>query len=744
LHITLTRTGIYAALSALCVASSTLLVCNTEAQERRRWDEPINLVAQNSPYDDFAPAWSPAESLLYFNSTATGYSLFYTARYEPPAISAASGSQIHFVGREALPLSTAAAPSINAPRTHQSFIAFARDGSVYFSGFRQTKRRPYLNIMQAAQSTAALRGATGQTKQASEQISPANTLWQRPEPVLALNTDNFNAHPSVSPSGNFIVFASDRPGGRGGTDLWIAKRNDDGEWQPPVNLGESLNSQDDEISPFFASEDSLYFASNGFGGKGGFEIFLAVRSGAKWQAPVPVVELNSEYDDMDFIMLPARQGEHRLCVFASNRPGGRGGLDLYAARLSTVAAATSAVEYKVATQTTFLTVEEFATSDVLPMLPCIFFADNSAQLPSELRRRSSEEARQYSPTAARPDPLGIYTETLNIIGKRMGEFPEEALIITPYVPESPSQRQMELARSRVESIRQYLATVWGIESNRLIAAKPRSVAEMLPAVARGPNAPPPSATALKTTMLGVNERSRCVEFSCNDPRILASVKIGGTNALSKTTRLETYLDARPRNLVRTWSFTALAGTDTLLVTDGTTLPFTVNIPLAPEKLNRINDELRLSLSGKDSLGRTGKSDVLVTVYRISLEEKRTKGIQDKIVERHRILLLDESQYELSAANKETLRSIATTLTPSAILTVSGYGTSKRSDAQVEQFVSMVADELRRLAQGVPNVAVTPEFIGDSDALLSASPQERLFARSVMITVERTLSPKEKR
>jgi Tol biopolymer transport system component len=723
MHLRRLKTNIYAACGLWLLVTSL-----APAQERRRWEDPVNLVAQNSPSDDFAPAWSKAEKVLYFSSTVGGTSQFYTARYEPPSGSAASPNDIsfRFVGHDLVQ------SSLNTPRNNQSFIAFANDGSVYFSAFRQTKRRPYLNIFQAARTNSK----TTNLKTANTGSHPS-TLWERPEPAPILNTDDFNAHPTLSPSGRFIVFASERAGGRGGTDLWISMRDENGDWQQPVNMGDALNSPADEVSPYFAAEDSLYFASNGFGGKGGFEIFLVTRSGSKWQTPVPVTELNSEYDDYDFTMLPSLNGA-MMCVFASNRAGGRGGIDLYASRLSSVALNVSSVEYKVATQTTFLTVEEVSTTDVLPMLPCLFFGDNASAIPNDVKQLSYEEAQQYSPTAARPDQLGVYAETLNVIGRRLTEYPEAALILTPFVPESPSARQVELAKARVTSIRNYLLRIWRIDPARLVNAAPRSIAEMLPNATPGTGSQSgKSAVPIRTTMLGSNERSRCVEFSCSDPRVLQPVKIGSVTALSKTQRLETYLDARPRDLVRSWTFLAMAAGDTLLTTEGEKFPYTVNIPLAPEMLNRVKNEIRLHVRGQDSLGREGKSEMRVTVYKIPLVTD-TQGKPEKVVERHKILLLDESQDNLNNEQKLALRSLAATLTQGSTLTVSGYGSpdAKRSGAQIELFVNLIADELRSLVQSSQKVLVTADFLGDSDALLAASPQERLYARSVNVTVER--------
>lgn len=680
------------------------------AQERYRWTDPNAIVNLNTPEDDFAPVWSHRDKLLYFNSTDDGYSKFYTARVAPVRGSMLETASL-FSNRELAP------KTFNADRNNQSFITFARDGSVYFSSFRPTRSRPYLNIYQAARRN--------------------NELWEQSEPVPALQSDGFNAHPTLSPSGKFIVFSSDRPGGRGGIDLWIASKDALGEWQTPVNLGEALNSRDDEITPFFTGEDSLYFASNGFGGKGGFEIFLSIRSGSKWLPPVPVNELNSEFDDSDFTVLP-----HNVGVFASNRPGGRGGFDLYSTRLVTLALAMPALEYKISPQTTFLTVEENSTTENIPLLPCIFFDENTTILPAELRKLQAEETMQYSTTSARPDPQGIYVEILNIIGKRMRDLEGTALIISPFVTESPGAKQAEIARARVESIRAYLSTIWKIDRERLITGTPKSIAEMLPgSVVAGSSS---SRTSLRTTILSNTERSRCVELLCTDPRVVAPVQIGGVRLQTKTPRIEIFLDVRPRDFLQSWEFVAQTGVqDTLFAISGKFLPYTTTWAVEPEHLNRLSQEVRLQLRGIDSLGRAGKEDMAINVYKILLEDKRRQKESVKVLEHHRIVLLDEAQKDLSSEQRLYIQSFVNSLTPQSLITVSGYGVAEFNDGkgtQIERFIGLIAQDIKRLQ---PSFTVKTVFLGETDALTVRAPQERLYSRCVIVTVERKIPmPKE--
>ncbi|MBL7999844.1 MAG: PD40 domain-containing protein [Candidatus Kapabacteria bacterium] len=122
-------------------------------------------------------------------------------------------------------------------------------------------------------------------------------------------------HPTLSPDGTMLVFCSDRTGGEGGTDLWISTFSN-GQWNIPINAGTELNSNANEITPCFLGNDSLLFASNGFGGKGGYDLYITIRKAGEWLPPTPLLHLNSVFDESDPCVLP----DGRI-IFASNRNG---------------------------------------------------------------------------------------------------------------------------------------------------------------------------------------------------------------------------------------------------------------------------------------------------------------------------------------------------------------------------------------------------------------------------------------
>lgn len=87
--------------------------------------------------------------------------------------------------------------------------------------------------------------------------------------------ETWEAQPSVSADGQWLYFASNRPGGAGGTDIWRCRRKADGSWSQPQNLGSSVNTPGNEKSPFLhADGHTLYFASDGWQGLGGYDMFF--------------------------------------------------------------------------------------------------------------------------------------------------------------------------------------------------------------------------------------------------------------------------------------------------------------------------------------------------------------------------------------------------------------------------------------------------------------------------------------
>lgn len=151
---------------------------------------------------------------------------------------------------------------------------------------------------------------------------------------LEISRDSLSnfAHPALSPDGNWLYFTSDMPGGKGGLDIWRVRLSG-GTTGGVENLGEPINTPGDEEFPTFRPNGDLYFSSNGHGGLGGLDIFIAkVGDDHHYHLEHPGYPLNSQGDDFGMTF----EGLHNRGFFSSNRGDARGWDHIYSFELPEV------------------------------------------------------------------------------------------------------------------------------------------------------------------------------------------------------------------------------------------------------------------------------------------------------------------------------------------------------------------------------------------------------------------------
>jgi tetratricopeptide (TPR) repeat protein len=143
-----------------------------------------------------------------------------------------------------------------------------------------------------------------------------------------INTKYWESHGFISESGDQLIFASDRPGGFGGLDLYISKKVD-GDWGPPVNIGPEINTQFNEDRPFLINNGkTLFFSSQGHENMGGYDIFRSdLQSNGLWSVPANLgYPLNTPDDN--FFFMPIGNGHSGYYAIYKNL-GGFGKEDIY-------------------------------------------------------------------------------------------------------------------------------------------------------------------------------------------------------------------------------------------------------------------------------------------------------------------------------------------------------------------------------------------------------------------------------
>jgi outer membrane protein OmpA-like peptidoglycan-associated protein len=115
-----------------------------------------------------------------------------------------------------------------------------------------------------------------------------NGEWTYPENMgVPINSVSKETQPSLNSDGTIIYFASDRPGGKGGLDIWKSMQKEDGTWNVPENLGDTINTPLDEMSPYIHHDGkTLFFSSNGHLGMGGMDLFRSQLDENNFWSPV--------------------------------------------------------------------------------------------------------------------------------------------------------------------------------------------------------------------------------------------------------------------------------------------------------------------------------------------------------------------------------------------------------------------------------------------------------------------------
>ena len=153
-----------------------------------------------------------------------------------------------------------------------------------------------------------------------------NGTWQLPQKLpYPVNMENCTStQPALGKNlrtgEDILYFVSDRPGSRGGLDIWYTEPDGpSGDYKEPKNLGRNINSPGNDCCPFFDMQTrTLYFSSSGREGYGGYDLYTASGSGSRWTPAVNMGKpFNTSYDDLFFSILKnGREG-----FFTSNRPG---------------------------------------------------------------------------------------------------------------------------------------------------------------------------------------------------------------------------------------------------------------------------------------------------------------------------------------------------------------------------------------------------------------------------------------
>lgn len=283
----------------LSIITSGITSCNKAMEE---WKKATRFVVSkdkkfNTRYSDFCPAFASADAdVLYFNSTRVARG---AKKNKNSRITGQRNNQIYSS-------KTNVQGVWDNPELVEGINSEFDEGTVSFSSDFQTL---YFSISKVEKGKTL--GAAIYT---SERTGAA---WSDPTPLKVLADSSITvAHPAMDPEGKWLYFVSDMKGSIGGKDIWRTTKTDDG-WSVPENLGPTINTEGEEMFPYFSPDGVFYFSSDGHEGIGGLDIFAAtfVNDSTGWEVRNLLQPINSRFDDFGITM--AKGGEWGY--FSSNR-----------------------------------------------------------------------------------------------------------------------------------------------------------------------------------------------------------------------------------------------------------------------------------------------------------------------------------------------------------------------------------------------------------------------------------------
>lgn len=372
-------------------------------------------------------------------------------------------------------------------------------------------------------------------------------------------------------------------------------------------------------------------------------------------------------------------------------------------------------------ETPNLRIEEMDVIESYPMLPQIFFAESNTSLTQTGQNLlDSASIRTFSSGSLTRNQLSVYANLLNIIGQRMSLAPEAKITVYGYGSnQGPEQGNREVARSRAESVKSYLTSVWGIEPQR-VSVK----AGLLP--------PQPANSA---TPDGRAENQR-IEISTNDLSILEPVEFRDRDLTFTPKTLRIKPSIVEADEVVTWRSSLEQGGRQLALQEGQSdVKDYIWDPQTSLSRPRRDQPLIARYAVTSSTGAEVEARDTLAVDYVTLQMIRSRQEEGKLIERYSLIVFDFNSAQLNPANQRTMEKVKARIQPESKVRIVGYADRTGNPEYNRALAKRRCIEAQRVL-GVSDDRVTIDPIG-SDVLVYNNdiPEGRSYSRTVQIEIE---------
>ncbi len=365
-------------------------------------------------------------------------------------------------------------------------------------------------------------------------------------------------------------------------------------------------------------------------------------------------------------------------------------------------------------------IEEVVGNSIQPLLPYIFFDENSDVIPERYVQVPAQQTESFNVNALRKSSaLEIYRQVLNIIGNRMRDNSKAVLTFTGCNQDlGPEKANTALSKARAERVRDYFEKVWGIDPARL-----KVKAQNLPAV-------PSSAKSQD----GIDENRR-VEISSNDPEILRNVVLLDTVLRAQhVSSLHFYPTVKSSVGVKDWSVHSVLNDSVFVAMSGRSMPdkhlqWDINKDLSrgPRDLHDIR--IRFDVHDKlDSLRR------ITQTFPVEMQTRQDRErVNDKYVDKYSLILYEFGSYTHTASHLALIKYIKEHSSPKSTYVITGH-TDRSGSAEYNMMLSTKRADYTAKALNLPSS--TAKGYGKEQELYDNNfPEGRMYNRTVNIVVE---------
>jgi len=365
--------------------------------------------------------------------------------------------------------------------------------------------------------------------------------------------------------------------------------------------------------------------------------------------------------------------------------------------------------------------EENISKHISPLLPMIFFDDNSAEIPARYERISADSARRMvAKDVSEGNALDVYHRILNIIGMRMKKNPDAVITLTGTNSGVGAERNnRQLSQNRAENVKKYLVEVWGIEPNRI-----KTVARNLPEKASN-----------SRDADGIAENRR-VEISSNDWDIIAPSVIQDTTRLILPPIIRFRSDVASDAGITDWHLIVTASTRKVreIFGKGEQIHFDDWFVKDDETAKAlIKHNMQFNLSVTDNEGNHYITDVKTLPVELKTISKETAKSGDTITNVYDLILFDFDKATLSSNNMKIIDMIKKEMPEYSIVKITGY-TDRMGNEDYNERLSLSRAISASKALGRPDA----QTIGSGEKVLlydNDLPEGRFYSRTVIIEVK---------